>query len=84
MKGLVCLALRTCADGMWYYVMITMHTIQIHIPFFALVSDESPVTASAKIPLYVSNVLIGLFIYLLLNLILIIWHKYEMLGKPDP
>jgi len=23
MKGLVCLASRTCANGMWYYVMIT-------------------------------------------------------------
>ena len=23
MKGLVCLASRTCADGMWYYIIIT-------------------------------------------------------------
>ena len=51
-KGLVCLASRTCADGMWYHVMITA---QIEFVLFLLLAvvnprcDVLPVTTPAKI-----------------------------------
>ena len=38
MKGLVCLASRTCADGMWYYVMINA---QVKFIFLCFVVNDN-------------------------------------------